>query len=145
MRNRSKALACAVALLATGLLSSSVSANNDLLAGSFTLSQPIQWKNTQLPAGSYTLKLSRTQTDKNLLSVRGKNQALDILVFAQSACSTCKNSAITLENGSRVVSSLDLPGFRVNFNNRPSASQREQEGRKAPAKSEQVAIQINPN
>lgn len=145
MQNRWKALVCAFALSAAAALSSSVSANQDMLAGSFTLSQPIQWKNTELPAGNYTIKLSRTQSENNRLSVRGQNKALDMLVFAQSACNNCKNSAINLQDGSRVVSSLDLPGFHVNFNPQVSAAEREQQARKNAPKPQQVAIQVNQN
>jgi hypothetical protein len=145
MRNLSKALIVAVGLLAIGISSSSVQAKN-LLVGSFTLSQPIQWKNTMLPAGNYTFKLARTQTDTNLLSVHGKNKALDIMIFAQSACETCKKGALQLEmqGSTRVVTSLDLPGFHVDFNGRRSPAEREEMG-KATTPSEQIAVHVDSN
>jgi hypothetical protein len=145
MRNLSKALMVAVGLLAIGVSSSSVLAKN-LLVGSFTLSQPIKWKNTMLPAGNYTFKLARTQTDTNLLSVHGKNKALDIMIFAQSACETCKKGALQLETqgSTRVVTSLDLPGFHVDFNGRRSPAEREEMG-KATTPSEQIAVHVDSN
>ena len=99
-----------------------------------------------LPAGDYTFKLSRTQTDTNRLSIHGKQKAMDMLVFAQSACETCRNGALELAvNGNnRVVTSLELPGFHVDFKSLNGA-QREQQMGKAPARSEQVAVHIDGN
>lgn len=141
MRYVSKTLVLA-ALLAAGVLSSGVRAN-DLMIGSFTLPHPIEWKGTTLPAGNYTLKMVHTQSDARLLTVRGSNKALDVLVFAQSACETCKGSALNLNSDNRVVNSLDLPGYHVDFTSGWSKAQREQ-ARKAPA-SEQIAVQVNQN
>jgi hypothetical protein len=146
MRYVSKALLVAAGLFSIGMMTSSVRANN-MLAGSFTLSQPTQWKNTVLPAGDYTFKLSRTQTDTNRLSIHGKQKAMDMLVFAQSACETCRNGALELAvNGNnRVVTSLELPGFHVEFKSGQNGAQREQQLSKAPARSEQVAVHIDGN
>jgi hypothetical protein len=146
MRNLSKALAVAVGLLAIGVSSSSVSAKT-LMAGTFTLDLPTQWKNTVLPAGNYTFKLAGTQTDTNVLSVRGANQTLDMLVFAQSACETCRNGAlkVAVQGDNRVVTSLDLPGFHVDFKSRQSAAETEKQLAKAHASSEQVAVHLDSN
>lgn len=146
MRSFSKALLVAAGLFSIGVMTSSVRAN-DVLAGSFTLSQPTQWKNTVLPAGDYTFKLARTQTDTNRLSVRGKNKAMDMLVFAQSACETCRAGALELavQGNNRVVTSLELPGFHVNFKSGQTGAQREQQMGKAPARSEQVAVHLDGN
>src|SRR5690242_4424880 len=116
MRNLSKALVVAVGLLAICASSSSLSAKT-LMAGTFTLTHPTQWKNMMLPAGNYTFKLARTQTDTNVLSVRGANQTFDMFVFAQSACETCRNGAlkVAVQGDNRVVTSLDLPGFHMDF------------------------------
>jgi hypothetical protein len=143
MRKISKALLVAVGLLSIGIFSSSsVSANNELV-GSFTLAHPIQWKNTTLPAGNYTLRMVRTQTDTNLLKVRGEKRALDIMVFAQSACETCRNGALNLDN--RVVTSLELPGFHVNFNGSRSAAETEKQMGKVSTPAEQVAVHVDSN
>jgi hypothetical protein len=146
MRNVSRIFVIAVGLLAIGVTSSSVLANSELV-GSFTLASPTQWKNTVLPAGEYRITLARTQTDKNLLKVRGQKKALDILVFAQSACEACRNSAlkVTVAGNNRVVTSMELPGFHMNFNGNRSAAQKEEISNKAPAATEQVAIQVNAN
>lgn len=146
MRNLSKALIVAIGLLAIGVSSSSVNAKT-LMAGTFTLTHPTEWKNTMLPAGNYTFRLARTQTDTNVLSVRGANQTLDMFVFAQSACETCRNGAlkVTVQGDSRVVSSLDLPGFHVNFKSRQSAAETEKQLAKAHASSEQVAVHVDSN
>ena len=145
MRNLSKALVIAVGLFAIGVSSTAVLANT-LLAGSFTIAQPIQWKNKTLPPGNYTFKLARTQTDTNILKVHGKNQALDMLVFAQSACESCKKGAIQLEMqaGARVVTSMELPGFHVDFNGNHTPAQREEMGKNATS-SEQIAVHVDPN
>ena len=47
---------------------------------------------TTLLAGTYKFKLIRTQTDANMLVVSGEKQSMDIYVFAQSACETCRNA-----------------------------------------------------
>ncbi len=148
MRYLSKGCLVAICLLVIGAVASSVSANT-LLAGSFTLDHPTQVKSTTLPAGQYTFKLARTQTDTNLLSIHGKNQALDILIFAQYACATCKNGALKLDvaGDNRVATSLDLPGFHVDFNSRRSRAQNERQSAKVKAQpqTEQVAVHVNPN
>jgi hypothetical protein len=147
MRNISKALLVAVGLLSIGIFSSSsVSANSELV-GSFTLARPIQWKNTMLPAGNYTFRLARTQTDSNLLKVRGEKRALDIMVFAQSACETCKSGALNLamRGGNRVVTSLELPGFHVDFNGSQSPAESERQMGKVSTPAEQVAVHVDSN
>jgi hypothetical protein len=146
MRNLCKALVIVVGLFAIGVSSSSVNAKT-LMAGTFSLAHPTQWKNMMLPAGNYTFKLAGTQTDTNVLSVRGANQTLDILVFAQSACESCRNGALKLavQGDNRVVTSLDLPGFHVDFKSRQSASETEKQLAKAHASSEQVAVHVNSN
>jgi hypothetical protein len=142
MRSLSKVFIVAVALLAIGLLSSSVSAHS-VLVGKFTLPHPTQWKNTVLPAGDYTFELARTQTDMNVLSVRGAKNTLDILIFAQSACETCRSGElkVAMQGDNRVVTSLDLPGFHVNFKVHESPA----EFAKTPALSEQVAVHVATN
>ena len=144
MRSLSKALVIAVGFLAMGVLSASVSANE--LAGSFTLSQPTQWKNTTLPAGNYRFRMARTQTDAKILSIHGK-KALEIMVYSQSACETCKTGALKLDtqNGNRVVTAMDLPGYHMDFNGRHSAARNEEMLSKAPATSEQIAVHVDPN
>ncbi len=148
MRILSKGLLIAAGIFAIGLVSSSVSANN-LLVGSFTLDHPTQWKNTTLPAGNYTLKLTRTETDTNVLKIQGKSQTLEIMMFAQYACTSCKNGALSLDTAgnNRVVTALDLPGFHVDFTPGRSSAERERQSAKTkqPARTEQVAVQVNPN
>jgi hypothetical protein len=146
MRSLSKVLVIAVGLLAIGLSGLSVSAKT-LLAGSFTLENPTQWKSTVLPAGKYTFRLAGTQTDTNVLMVRGTNKNLDIMVFTQSACEKCRDGAlkVAVNGDNRVVTSMDLPGFHVDFAAPRSAAQREEESRKAPAPSEQVAVHVDQN
>jgi len=149
MRNLTKGFLVAVGMLAIGLVSSAVSANN-LLVGSFTLDHPTQWKNTTLPAGNYTLKLARTETDTNVLKIQGKTQTLEIMMFAQYACTSCKNGALNLDvaGDNRVVTALDLPGFHVDFasSGRSSAERERQLARtKQPARTEQVAVQVGSN
>jgi len=146
MRNLSKIFVIAVGLLAIGGTSSSVFANSEMV-GSFTLNSPTQWKNTVLPAGEYRITLARTETDTNLLKVRSQKKAIDILVFAQSACETCRNSALKLAvaGNKRVVTSMELPGFHMDFNGNRSADENEEMSRKAPVTTEQVAVQVHSN
>lgn len=146
MRNLSKVLVVAVGVLAIGLSGLSVSAKT-FLAGSFTLENSTQWKDTVLPAGKYTFRLAGTMTDTNLLSVRGANKNLDLLVFAQSACEKCRNGAlkVAVNGDNRVVTSLELPGFHMDFAHPRSAAQREEESRKNPTASEQVAVHVDQN
>jgi hypothetical protein len=146
MRSLSKALVIAAGLVVIGTLSSAVSAKT-FLAGTFTLAHPTQWKNTVLPAGNYTFRMARTQTDTNLLSVRGGTKTLDVLVFAQSACATCQNATlkIAVRGDSRVVTALDLPGFHVDFDGRRSPAEKEQQLGKNAVPSEQAAVHVDSN
>jgi hypothetical protein len=146
MRSLAKTLSIAVCLVAIGISSSSISANK-LLIGSFTLNHPTQWKNTVLPAGNYTIKLAPTQNDSNLLQVRGGKQALDILVFAQAACETCKNGELKVDtsNGNRVITAMELPGYRMEFKAGKMSSAGKELLGKAPAASEQVAVHVDSN
>jgi hypothetical protein len=146
MRYLSKSFVIVVGLLAIGLLSSSVRAN-DLLAGTFKLTNPTQWNNTVLPAGNYTFRMARTQTDMNMLLIRGAKQTLDLVIFAQSACETCRSGALSVavQGDNRVVTSLELPGFHMIYKVRQSAAQRGEELAKTPAPSEQVAVHVDPN
>ncbi len=146
MRYLSKVFTVAVGLLAIGVLSSSVRAN-DMLVGTFALPSPTQWKNTVLPAGDYTFTLARTQTDTDVLSVRGEKKVLDILVFAQSACGTCRSSAlkVAVQGDNRAVTSMELPGYHMNFKVRQSAAERGEDLAKTPARSEQIAVRVARN
>lgn len=146
MRHLFKVFVVAVGLLSIGVLSSSVSAKT-LIVGTFTLSHPTQWRNTMLPAGNYTFRMTPTQTDNNLLSIQGAKKTLDFFVFEQSACATCQNGAlkVAVQGDNRVVTSMDLPGYHVEFKDRRSKAAREEQSRKAPAPSEQVAVHIDPS
>lgn len=146
MRYLSKALVVAFGLLAIGGIFSSVRAN-DMLVGSFTLQHPTQWNKTVLPAGTYKFKLIRTQTDANMLVVTGEKQSLDIYVFAQSACETCRNAGLTIEvqGDHRAVTSLRLPGFHVDFSVRGSLVDAKAQSDHVTAYSEQIDVRVNPN
>jgi hypothetical protein len=146
MRYLSKALVVAIALLAIGGISSSLRAN-DMLVGSFTLNHPTQWNKTMLPAGTYKFKLIRTQTDANMLVVTGDKQSLDVYVFAQSACETCRNARLTIEvqGDHRSVTSLRLPGFHVDFSARGSLVDAKAESEHVTPYSEQIEVRVNPN
>ena len=143
MRYLSKILVVAVGILAIGGISSSVRAN-DMLDGTFTLSRPAQWNKTVLPAGTYQFKLVRTQTDANLLVVSGMKQSMDIYVFAQSACETCRNAALTImvQGEHRVVTALNLPGFHVDFSARATVMDAKAQADNSTPYSEQIDIQV---
>lgn len=146
MRFVSKGLMLAVGLIAVGVLSSGVRAD-DMVAGTFKLPHATAWKGTMLPAGNYAFKLSRTQSDVNILSVQGSKKSLDVLVFTQAACQTCRKSELTLAvNGdNRVVSSIELPGYHMDFTKSWTKAEREQQARKSMSSPEQVAVQNNSN
>jgi hypothetical protein len=146
MRFVSKGLALAMGLLTVGVLSSGVRAD-DVMVGSFKLPHTTSWRGMTLPAGDYEFKLARTQSDARMLTVQGSKQTLAVLVFAQDTCQTCRKSELTLDvNGeSRVVSSLELPGYHVDFKRSWTKMEREQQARKSPASPEQVAVQVNSN
>ena len=145
MRYVSKMLVVVVGLLAVSALSSAVRAN-DLMIGSFKLTHPIQWRGEVLRAGDYTFKMVRTQSDMRMLTVSSSKQTLDVLVFAQSECQACRKGELTLavDGGSWIVTSLELPGYHVDFKSSWSKSEREEQARKSPA-SEQIAVQVNQN
>jgi hypothetical protein len=91
--------------------------------------------------------LARTESDANKLLIRGAKQTLDIMVFGESACQTCRGGAlkIAVQDENRVVTSLDLPGFHINFKVRGSAAESREELGKAPAPSELIAVHVSPN
>jgi hypothetical protein len=146
MRNLSKALVIAAGLLSIGMYSSTVRANS-ALAGNFTLAHATRWKNTVLPAGEYRFTMVRTQTDANRLVVHGKNQSFVTVIFAQSACESCKAGALTLnvEGDNRSVTTLELPGYHLDFNTPQLKSVRREEASKARTNSEQVAVHVDSN
>lgn len=145
MRYVSKMLVV-VGLLAVSVLPSAIRAD-DVMIGSFKLTHPIQWRGEVLRAGDYTFKMARTQADVRMLRVSSSKQTLDVLVFAQSECQACQKGELTLavDGGSWIVSSLELPGYRLDFKSSWSKSEREERARKSPASSEQVAVQVNQN
>jgi hypothetical protein len=144
MRYLSKVFVIAVGLLALTVLSSSLYANDVL--GTFRLSHPTQWNNTMLAPGDYTFRMTRTQTNANVLMIRGEKQTFNWFIYPEPACNTCQRSGLNLEmrGENLVVTSLDLMGFHVDFNSHESAKEREQLG-KTRAHSEQVAVKVNPN
>ena len=146
MRYLSKILVVALGLLVLGGFSLSVRAN-DMLDGTFTLNHPAQWNKTMLPAGTYKFKLIRTQTDANMLVVSGAKQSMDIYVFAQAACETCRNAALTIsvQGDHRVVTSLSLPGFHIDFNARGSLVDAKAQADNATPYSEQIDVRLNSN
>jgi hypothetical protein len=154
MRYQSKVFVVTVGLLLIGALSSSARANempkmvgNDKVIGAFTLAHPTQWNNTMLPAGDYTFSVTRGLEGTNVLSVQGAKQAFTIVFSSQSACETCKKTAlnVAVQADNRVVTSLDLPGFHLNFNNRQSASERKEELVRTPEAFPQVAAHVATN
>ena len=143
MRFVSRKFAILAGLLAVGALSAGVRAD-DMFTGSFKLEHPTEWKGQMLQAGEYEFKLARTQSDVHVLMVHGGKQTLNVLVFAQSECKTCRNGQLTLgvDGDNRMVRSMDLPGYHVDFTADWTNSQRVQ-ARKSKASSEQVAVKTN--
>jgi hypothetical protein len=154
MRNLLKTFVVTVGLLFIGVLSSSVHANelpkpvgNDKVIGSFTLAHPTQWNNTMLPPGDYTFTVTRGLADKNVLSVQGAKQGFTMFVSSQSECKACTKVAlrVAVQDDSRVVTSLEMPGFHLNFKNRQSASQRGERLVETPAAFQPAAAHLATN
>jgi hypothetical protein len=145
MRSLPKVLVVMFGLFVLVLSGVAVRANN-LREGSFTLPHPTQWNNTVLPAGDYTFEVARTLTNAKLLVVHGAKQSLNVFIYGESACVTCRNSSLNLEvhGNNRMVSSLELSGFHVDFKVKKSAREIE-EMSKLPASNEQVAVQTDSN
>jgi len=142
MKSLSKAFVVPAGLLTIGLFSPAVPAA-DVLAGKFTLPHATRWNDTILPAGDYTFRVARTMTNADVLKVRGANRVMDLYIFNESTCEKCRHASLNLavKNDSRVVTSLELPGFHVNFKVRQS----EEAFAKNPSPSEQVAVHVNSN
>jgi hypothetical protein len=143
MRNASRALLVAVVLLSIGFFSSSVLAN-PLPAGAFTLRHPTQWNGTMLPAGQYQFKMTRTQTDANMLVITGGKQSFTVLVFAQAVCDSCKTQALKMmvQGDTRIVTSMDLPGYHLDF--KAPRMENAKENTSGTSWTEQVAVQVDP-
>jgi hypothetical protein len=144
MRYISRALVIAFALLAVGMLCSSASANN-FLAGTFTLNRPAQWNGTTLPAGEYQFKLTPGQNDTNMLIITGGKQTLSVLVYAHNACESCKTVTIkmTVQGDSRVVTSMDLPGYHLDFK-KPRMENAQEASADTSSWVEQISAQVDP-
>jgi hypothetical protein len=144
MRYLSKVFVVTIGLLAIGALSSSARAD-DSLVGKFKLSHPAKWNNTVLPAGDYTL--FRTAANRNMLFVRGAKQTLYVTIASKLDCRTCQSGSLNLvlQGDNRFVTSLNLPGFHVDFKVRQSPADTREELGKIPAPSEQLAVQVDPN
>lgn len=151
MRSLNKVLVIAVGLLSIGLWSTSARANDDLLAGKFTFSHSTEWNKKILPAGDYRFTLVRTESDVNLLMVQGSNQSVSMLIYNQPICRTCTNGSLNIatRGDSRVVTSMELAGFHVDFHSQLSAREREEQmarNRKMSNRpSEQVAVHTDDN
>jgi hypothetical protein len=146
VRSLSKVLVIAVGLLAFGLSSSSAGAN-DVRTGKFSLPHPTRWNNAVLPAGNYTFKLKSTKSNAETLVIHGSNLTMSFLVYPDSACANCQDATLNLavRGNDRIVTSMDVAGFRMTLNPRPSAAAGEQEAVKSQEQSEQVTVQFDPN
>jgi hypothetical protein len=115
MRNFYRALLFAVGLL-VGFASSTAFAG-PVVVGTFTLRQPAQWNGTTLLAGDYQFKMTPSQTDTNTLVITGGKQTLSMLVFAHNTCDSCKTVVLkmTVQGESRTITSMDLPGYHLDF------------------------------
>jgi hypothetical protein len=144
MRNFSRALLVVAALLSIGMLASSASANT-LLAGTFTLNRPVQWNGTTLPAGDYQFRLMPSQTDANMLVVSGGKQTLSLLVFAHNACESCKTVTLkmTVQGDRRIVSSMDLPGYHLDFK-MPRVENAKETANDSSSWVEQISVHVDP-
>ena len=141
MRFVSRALVVAVGLLAIGGISTSVRANDEM-TGKFKLSQPTQWQSTVLPAGDYSFRLVHVQSDALLLLVSGAKKSLDLMIFTQSACASCRGGGlkIAVEGVNRVVTALDIPGYHLDFSSSQSAGGSQQQAKRPAPTSDQVAV-----
>src|SRR3974390_2895060 len=128
MRNISKALVVAVGLLSIGVSSQTARANSDHEVAAFTLSHPTQWNSVKLSPGYYTLSLAPGSSSAKVLEIHGAHQALQILVFPQSACGKCQlgNVNLAVQGDKRVVTSVDLHGYHLDFRSSWSPAEREQ-------------------
>lgn len=144
MRFLSNVVCLAVGLFAIGLASSSVQAN-DLATGSFKLQHATRWNNTTLPAGEYTFQLARTQSDANLMMIRGEKQSMTVIVYGESDCRTCQNHSLNLEGrrGNSYVTSMDLAGYHMNFKINETARAREEEMAKTRARSQSQQMAVH--
>ncbi len=144
MRTPSRALFVLIGLLLIGAPSAPIFANN-LPVGTFTLSHPVLWNGTMLPAGKYHFKMTRTQTDANVLVISGEKKTLDLMVFSQSACDSCKAEALTMtvQGDSRVVTSFDLPGYHMEFQTPRMENAKETVSDSTPW-AEQVDVHVTP-
>jgi len=144
MRKITKALVLAAALLAAGISCSSISANS-LPVGAFTLRHATQLNGTTLPAGEYQFKMTRTQTDANMLVITGQKQTINVLVPSQAACDSCKNEALKMkvQGDTRIITAMDLPGYHVDFKT-PRAEGAQEAANDASAWVEQVAVHVTP-
>jgi hypothetical protein len=139
--------AVAVGLLAIGLVSFAVRAN-DALAGKFTLHHPTQLDKTVLPAGEYTFQVSRVPGQNvDLFAVQGANQKVRVLVHGDWACERCQSGSLNLAvQGDRyAVASLEVARFHAKFKVLPPAGAKAEELAQLPKSTEQVAVHVNPN
>ena len=143
MRNLYRALLFAIGLT-FGLAASSAFAA-PMVVGAFTLSRPAVWNGTMLPAGDYQFRMTPTQSDTNMLVVTGNKQTLNVLVFAHNTCESCKSVALkmTVQGDSRIISSMDLPGYHLDFK-MPHMENAKETANDSTAWVEQVNVKVDP-
>jgi len=146
MRILPRALVLTICLFVVGQFSASVRADN-LLIGTFTLAHSTQWNGTTLPAGEYRFKLARTQSNANMLVISGEKQTFSVMVFAQSACDSCKDVALkmSVQGDRRVVTSLELPGYHLEFKDSGREAANKEPAANSSAWTEQVSVHMNGN
>jgi hypothetical protein len=79
-----------------------------------------------------------------MLVVSGAKLSMSIYVFAQAACETCRNAALTLQvqGARRVITALSLPGFHVDFSSRTALVDAKEQADNSTPYSEQIDIQV---
>jgi hypothetical protein len=77
-----------------------------------------------------------------MLVITGGKQTLNLMVFAQSACDSCKNVALKMQvqGDNRAVTALDLPGYHLEFKVPTMEASAD-----ASAWTEQISVQVNGN
>lgn len=140
MRHVSKFFLVGVCLLAVGVLSSALYAD-DMVVGTFSLSHATQVKKTMLAAGEYSFMLVGTSTNARVLHIQGEKQTFNFFMYPQEGCKTCGRNALTVEvNGDNwAASAMDLDGYHASFKSQLSELDETAQNRKH---TEQVAVRV---
>lgn len=141
---RNRVLAIAAFGLATVFASARPAAAQNVIQGSFTLTEEVRWQGSTLPAGDYTFYM-KSVSSPSVIRLDGPNGGAFVAAIATDQLKPGQPSVLIVERHGdmRVVRELDLPqiGLRIQYP-APKASKDEKLLARGPVTKEEVAVSM---